>query len=137
MLTVKEMVKDGAKAHFSHFENGVMWYQTEKGGFNFPVPIKDIDTGCLLPTEKAILLMKFINRQMKHIQSGGTVTFVRYQNNEMWYRDAENFEFPIPVETETGFVVRRSELDSSVIAYHIARHKQMLIDSRKAQEEGL
>jgi hypothetical protein len=139
MLTVKEMVKDGALAHFSHFENGVMWYQTAKGGFNFPVPINELDTACLLPSEKAILLMKYINRQVKHIQktgAGETVSFVRYQNNEMWYRDKDNFEFPVPVKIESNFVVRRSELDKDVMVYHSLRHKQMLIDSRAAQEKN-
>lgn len=131
------MVKNGALAHFSHFENGVMWYQTEKGGFNFPVPINELDTASLLPSEKAILLMKFINRHLKHIHkmgTGETVSFVRYQNCEMWYRDKDNFEFPVPVSIDSNYAIRRSELDKNTLAYYIIRHKQMLIDSRLAQE---
>ena len=62
-MNIKDMVKDGKKAQFSHFKQNELWYVTEDG-FEFPVPVSDTGDGVFHHQEKAMLLMRYIR---KHI----------------------------------------------------------------------
>ncbi len=66
MNTIKEMVKDNKKVFFLYIRNNEIWYRTECG-FKFPVPISDIGEATLLPEDKAILFMRYINPHLKMI----------------------------------------------------------------------
>lgn len=58
-MTVKEHVEDNQKAIFKGFQNGLLFYETEKG-LSFEVPVSETGTGRFLPEQKAIQLMKWI-----------------------------------------------------------------------------
>ena len=38
------------------------------------------------------------------VRTGAKVTFVRYQDNELWYRCDQGFEFPVPLSDATSGV---------------------------------
>ena len=65
-LNVKDMVKDGKKVKFLHYRQKELWYETETG-FKFPVPIEDTGDGIFLAEDKAMLFMRYINKQIKLI----------------------------------------------------------------------
>ena len=66
-MNIKDIVSGGKMVSFVEFKNNALWYETDGlVKFKFPVPVSDI-TGeaALLPTEKAMSLMKWIR---VHIQ---------------------------------------------------------------------
>jgi hypothetical protein len=67
MLSVKDMVKDGKKARFSHYAKGELWYATEEG-FLFPIPVADTGDGSFGREEKAMLLMRWIRKQVELVE---------------------------------------------------------------------
>ena len=66
---VKDMVSNGKKVTFVMYRKGELWYKTECG-FDFPVPITDTGDAVFMDTDKALLFMRWINKQIKAIQSG-------------------------------------------------------------------
>lgn len=107
MLSVKDMVKNSQQVEFVKFDNDQLWYKTESG-FLFPVPVSDTGAAAFIPKDKAILFMRWIK---KHLDAGhvdthtsnvdGDVNFVRYQQGELWYVNADGFEFPVSVKEST------------------------------------
>lgn len=67
MHTLKDMVKDNKKVHFSFYRDRQLFYRTECG-FEFPVPIDDIGNATFLAEDKAILFMRYIRRHLKIIE---------------------------------------------------------------------
>jgi hypothetical protein len=65
MLTIKDMIKGRAK--FSHFKDGELWYKTEIGDFEFPIPISDTSGATFLAEDKAIFFMRWIRKHAKTI----------------------------------------------------------------------
>ena len=61
---IKEMVKDGKSASFQYYRKGELWYKTECG-FMFPVPVSDVGDGTFNASEKAMLLMRYIRKQVE------------------------------------------------------------------------
>lgn len=68
-MNIKDMVRDGKKAKFTHYKQGEMWYVTEDG-FEFPVPINDTGDGVFHRQEKAMLLMRYIRKHLENIEKG-------------------------------------------------------------------
>ena len=66
--SVKDMVSNQRKVRFTRYFDGAVWYTTENG-FEFPVPISDLGNATLLPEDKAILFMRYINSHLKMLQS--------------------------------------------------------------------
>lgn len=64
MYNIKDMVRDGKKANFVEYRRGEMIYVTECG-FKFPVPIDDTGDGIFHAEEKAMLLMRYIRKQVE------------------------------------------------------------------------
>lgn len=60
---IKSMVKDGKKARFTHYKQGELWYETECG-FKFAVPTEDAGDGVFLAEDKAIIMMRYIRKQI-------------------------------------------------------------------------
>lgn len=58
---VKDMVKDGKKVFFVHFNHGQLWYKTECG-FHFPVDVSDTGDAKFLAEDKAIMFMRYIRK---------------------------------------------------------------------------
>ena len=67
MLSLKEMVKDNKKARFVYFRDNELFYKTEDD-FLFSVPVSDVGKGTFNAEEKAILMMRYISKQMDSIK---------------------------------------------------------------------
>ena len=63
MGSIKELVKDGKKAHFVFFSDGHLWYETDDG-YKFRIPAEDAKGGIFRAEEKAIHMMRWIRKQM-------------------------------------------------------------------------
>lgn len=61
---IKSMVKDGKIATFQFYRKGELWYSTECG-FLFTVPVNDIGDGTFNREEKAMLMMRYIRKQIQ------------------------------------------------------------------------
>lgn len=69
MKTLKEMVANDAKVHFEYFRKGELWYITDCG-FEFPVPVEDTGDGTFLKSDRAMLFMRYIRKQLESIKEG-------------------------------------------------------------------
>ena len=67
MTSIKDMVKDNKKVHFTFYRDRQLFYQTECG-FEFPVPIDDIGNATFLAEDKAILFMRYIRKHLDTIE---------------------------------------------------------------------
>lgn len=66
-MSLKDMVAPGKMVTFIRFKNNNLWYVTDDG-FEFPVPASDISGEAeLLPVERAMSLMKWINKHLKFL----------------------------------------------------------------------
>jgi hypothetical protein len=63
MSRILDMVKDKV-VRFVCYRDGDLWYTTECG-FSFPVPVEDAGVGTFLNVDKAILFMRWINKQIE------------------------------------------------------------------------
>jgi hypothetical protein len=69
MRSIKEMVQGDKKVTFCFYRKGELWYVTECG-FEFPVPIEDTGDGVFLASDRAILFMRYIRKQLASIEEG-------------------------------------------------------------------
>lgn len=60
---IKEMVKGDKKVRFTHFRRNELWYVTECG-FTFAVPASDVGDATFNMEERAMLLMRYIRKQI-------------------------------------------------------------------------
>jgi hypothetical protein len=72
MLSIKDMVKDGKKVTFTLYRKGNLWYTTEDG-FEFPVPVEDIDDATFFKEDKAMLFMRYIRKHLDMIAKEQTL----------------------------------------------------------------
>lgn len=72
---IKSMVKDGKKARFTHYRHNELWYETECG-FAFAVPVSDIGDATFLAEDKAMMLMRYIRKQVAANEAGRAETQV-------------------------------------------------------------
>ncbi len=68
IYNIKEMVTNNKKAKFLFYKLNELWYETETG-FRFPVPVEDTGDGVFNVEEKALLLMRYIRKHIKMLQS--------------------------------------------------------------------
>lgn len=62
-VNMKQHVVDNQKVAYKFYQNGSLWYETEKG-LLFEVPISETGNGIFNREEKAINMMKWINKQL-------------------------------------------------------------------------
>ncbi len=68
---IKEMVSGGKLVNFQYYRKGELWYKTECG-FMFPVPVSDVGDGTFNAEEKAMLMMRYIRKQIEaHVAEHG------------------------------------------------------------------
>jgi len=67
MLTLKQMVANENKVRFVFYRDRALHYETEDG-FIFPVPIDDAGSATFGTEEKALLLMRYIRKQLNVIE---------------------------------------------------------------------
>lgn len=112
------MVKNNNLARFVSFEKDRLYYTTECG-FVFPVPVSDIGDGIFNATEKAMLLMRYIRKQIdkpiiESKESGtGNIEFVRFAKNQLIYKK-DSFEFPVSLSESVPDTLKANE-DESVL----------------------
>ena len=67
MLSLKEMVSNDKRVQFVFYRDNALHYKTEDG-FVFPVPIGDADSATFGAEEKAMLMMRYIRKQIKALE---------------------------------------------------------------------
>ena len=68
-MSLTEMVKQKS-VKFEFYRRGELWYSTDDN-FMFPVPIEDTGDGKFLASDKAILFMRYITKQLKAVENEG------------------------------------------------------------------
>ena len=66
-MNIKELVKD-KRVIFVMYRKNELWYKVEGTDFLFPVPIADTGDGTFLSSDKAILMMRYIRKQLEEIK---------------------------------------------------------------------
>jgi len=64
MVTLKSLVSDNKLVHFKFFRKGELWYTTEDG-FEFAVPVSDTGDGTFLASDRAMIFMRYIRKQLE------------------------------------------------------------------------
>jgi hypothetical protein len=67
MRTLKEMVSDNQSVFFVRYREGELFYRTECG-FEFSVPIAEAGGAVFLATDKALLFMRYIRKEIERIE---------------------------------------------------------------------
>lgn len=129
MKSLKEMVKNNNLARFVNFEKDHLYYATECG-FVFPVPVSDVGDGVFHATEKAMLLMRYIRKQIdkpviESKESGaGNIEFVRFAKNQLIYKK-DSFEFPVNLSEAVPNTLKANE-DESVLKSFIDNYAEIV-----------
>ena len=125
MLSLKEMVKDQKKVHFSFYRKGELWYKTEDG-FEFPVPISDCGDAVFLNEDKAILFMRYIRKHLENIGEGKQNNYGGIANEladvpPIEHIVGKEFYFPVPI-ADTGDAVFLHEDKAILFMRYIRKH---------------
>jgi len=68
MKTVKELIQ--GTVNFEYYRSGHLYYSTSVDrDFIFPVPVSDTGEASFLKEDKAIFLMRYINKYLKEIEA--------------------------------------------------------------------
>ena len=62
-MNIKDMVRDNKQVEFQFYRKGMLYYTTECG-FIFPVPVSDTGDGQFNRTDKAMLFMRYIRKEI-------------------------------------------------------------------------
>lgn len=72
MMNIKQMVRDNNMAEFEYYFDGNLWYSVTYYDedmthqyFKFPVPISDIGNATFNRMERAMLMMRYIRKQIE------------------------------------------------------------------------
>jgi hypothetical protein len=79
MSTLKSLVSDGKLVHFQFYRKGELWYKTDDG-FEFAVPVSDTGDGTFLASDRAMLFMRYIRKQLEANALGATNAESESQN---------------------------------------------------------
>lgn len=78
-MSIKQMVRDDNIAEFAYYRDGSLWYEIrymndhmDMSEFKFPVPIEDIGNATFGRTERAMLMMRYIRKQLKVLEDEST-----------------------------------------------------------------
>ena len=66
---LKDLIRNGQRVYFNFYRKGELYYAHENG-FVFVVPVADTGDGVFQPDEKAILMMRYIRRQLAQNAEG-------------------------------------------------------------------
>lgn len=64
MSQLKSLVANGKLVHFKFYRKGELWYVTDDG-FEFAVPVEDTGDGVFLASDRAMLFMRYIRKQLE------------------------------------------------------------------------
>lgn len=68
-MTLKELVGAGKTVHFVMYRKGELHYETSDG-FLFVVPVEDCGDAAFLSSDKAMLFMRYIRKQLEANAAG-------------------------------------------------------------------
>ena len=68
-MEIKNLVKPGMQVHFTHYQKNYLWYRHDNG-FEFPVPVEDTQDGMFLASDKAMLFMRYMRKELARIEDG-------------------------------------------------------------------
>lgn len=69
MSTLRELVAGDKLVHFQFFRKGELWYKTD-AGFEFAVPVSDTGDGVFLASDRAMLFLRYIRKQLELNEAG-------------------------------------------------------------------
>jgi hypothetical protein len=69
MSTLKSLVSGDKRVHFQFYRKGELWYKTDDG-FEFAVPVADTGDGVFLASDRAMLFMRYIRKQLEANSEG-------------------------------------------------------------------
>ena len=69
MQSLKALVAGDKQVHFQFFRKGELFYKTTDG-FEFAVPASDCGDGVFLATDRAMLFMRYIRKQLEANAAG-------------------------------------------------------------------
>lgn len=69
MSKLKALVSDGKRVHFQFYRKGELHYRTDDG-FDFVVPVSDVGDGTFLSSDRAMLFMRYIRKQLEANEAG-------------------------------------------------------------------
>lgn len=69
MSTLKELVAGDKQVHFQFYRKGELHYMTDDG-FNFVVPVSDAGDATFLASDRAMLFMRYIRKQLEANEAG-------------------------------------------------------------------
>lgn len=69
MSTLKELVAGDKLVHFQFYRKGELHYKTDDG-FSFVVPVEDAGDGVFLASDRAMLFMRYIRKQLEANANG-------------------------------------------------------------------
>lgn len=74
MVNIKDCVGKDKNVTFVKFQNNEMWYECDNG-FQFPIPLYDLQEATFLAKDKSSLFLRWITRQIKVIKEAenGTI----------------------------------------------------------------
>ncbi len=64
---IKDCVAPPQQVHFVRFRNNELWYRCENG-LEFPVPVSEIGDATFLASDKAMLFMRYIRKQLEALE---------------------------------------------------------------------
>ena len=69
MSTLKALVSGDKRVHFQFYRKGELWYKTDDG-FEFAVPVSDAGDGVFLASDRAMLFLRYIRKQLELNEKG-------------------------------------------------------------------
>jgi hypothetical protein len=84
MATLKEMV--AGRVHFAFYRDGELWYRTDVGVFEFPVPVADVGTATFLAEDKGMFFMRWMRKHIAKLEG------FRAQGNEVAPEPSDKIE---------------------------------------------
>lgn len=66
---LKNMVSNDKKVYFARYRKGELIYTTECG-FEFPVPVSDTGDGVFEKSDRAMVFMRWIRKQIDSVNEG-------------------------------------------------------------------
>lgn len=66
-MNIKDCVGKDKNVSFVRFSNNEMWYECENG-FQFPIPLYDLQGATFLAKDKSSLFLRWISRHIKVIK---------------------------------------------------------------------
>ncbi len=64
---ITDLVRGEQTCRFAYFKDGLLWYSHDSQEFMFPIPVSDLGDAKLHASERALLLMRWIRKQLEEL----------------------------------------------------------------------